>query len=136
MTQAPIASSPTTASAPAPRGRGLPALLAAGLAALLASGCCVMPLVLALVGISGAWIGELRHIEPYSPWLLGLAVVALGVAGWQIYRRPPVTTDAACALGDSTCVQTNRWARRWFWVVVVLTLMPIVVPLIAPWFYD
>lgn len=135
MTQAPIVSSPTTASAPAPRGRGLPALLAAGLAALLASGCCVMPLALALVGISGAWIGELRHIEPYSPWLLGLAVVALGVAGWQIYRRNPAM-DAACAMGDNTCVQTNRWARRWFWVVVVLTLLPIVVPLIAPWFYD
>jgi hypothetical protein len=38
-------------------GRG--ALLAGGLAAILASACCLGPLVLFALGISGAWISNL-----------------------------------------------------------------------------
>ncbi|MDH4275536.1 MAG: mercuric transporter MerT family protein, partial [Gammaproteobacteria bacterium] len=45
------------------QGRG--ALFVGGLAALLASTCCLGPLVLLLLGISGAWIGNLRFLEPY-----------------------------------------------------------------------
>ena len=58
-------------------GRG--SLLAGGVAALLASACCVGPLVLVVLGISGAWIGNLTALEPYKPIF---AVIALGfIAG-------------------------------------------------------
>ncbi len=110
-----------------------PALTVAGLAALLASGCCVMPLLLALAGVSGAWIGQLRRIEPYSPWLMGLSFVALGVAGWRLFRRP--RGDASCAIDDVACRRSNGVARRWFWVVAVGALVPLAAPLVAPWFY-
>lgn len=109
------------------------ALGVAGLAALLASSCCVAPLVLALVGISGAWISQLRRLEPYSPWLMSLAVVALAVAAWRLYR--PVANGSACEIGDPACPRVHRAARRWFLVVAVLTLIPILVPIAAPWFY-
>ena len=110
-----------------------PALTLAGLAALLASGCCVAPLLLALAGVSGAWIGQLRRIEPYSPWLMGLSFVALAVAGWRLFRR---TSDAtSCELDDAACRRANGAARRWFWVVALLALVPLVAPLVAPWFY-
>jgi transglutaminase-like putative cysteine protease len=117
--------------APGPRPG---ALLAAGLAALLASGCCVAPLALALLGVSGAWIGQLRVLEPWSPWLLGGALTALGLAAWQIYRRP-APGDATCAADDPACGQTRRGLRRWFWVVALLTAVPLLLPLVAPWFY-
>ena len=110
-----------------------PALTLAGLAALLASGCCVAPLLLALAGVSGAWIGQLRRIEPYSPWLMGLSFVALAVAGWRLFRR---TSDAtSCELDDAACRRANSAARRWFWVVALLALVPLAAPLVAPWFY-
>ncbi len=109
-----------------------PALTLAGLAALLASGCCVAPLLLALAGVSGAWIGQLRRIEPYSPWLLGLSAVALAVAGWRLFRN---RADAACDVDAAACRRANAGARRWFWVVVVLALIPLAAPLVAPWFY-
>jgi mercuric ion transport protein len=110
-----------------------PALTVAGLAALLASGCCVAPLALALAGISGTWIGQLRRLAPWSPWLLGLSLLALGAAGWRLYRRP--RADATCGLDDAACRRADGLARRWFWGVVVLALVPVVVPLVAPWFY-
>jgi mercuric ion transport protein len=109
-------------------------LAVAGLAALLASGCCVAPLVLALAGVSGAWIGQMRRIEPWSPWLLGVSFVALALAAWRLYRRAP-GGGRACDIGDAACRRANVTARRWFWGVAVLALVPIVVPLAAPWFY-
>ena len=45
----------------APRASSF-ALGAAAAAALLASACCVAPLALVLLGISGAWIGQLAAL--------------------------------------------------------------------------
>jgi mercuric ion transport protein len=122
--------------APASTGSGssAPALTLAGIAALLASSCCVMPLVFALVGISGTWIVYMRVLEPYSPALIGLALLSLGVAGWRLYR-PSRATMAACDADGTACRQLNGVARRWFWLVLVVALVPLVVPLAAPLFY-
>ena len=118
---------------PARAGRPAPALTIAGLAALLASGCCVAPLLLALAGVSGAWIGQLRRIAPYSPWLMALSLLALGVAGWRVFARP---LDAAtCGLDPAACRRRNGVARRWFWLVALLALVPLALPLAAPLFY-
>ena len=122
----PLATSP-------PEAGSAPALTVAGIAALLASGCCVAPLLLALAGISGTWIGQLRRIEPWSPWLMGLSFAALAFAGWRLYRRPSEGSD--CGIDDLACRQANGAARRWFWAVAVLALVPLAAPLAAPWFY-
>lgn len=58
-------------------GGGRGALLTGGLAAILASTCCLGPLVLITLGVSGAWIGNLTLLEPYRPIFIGAAVVAL-----------------------------------------------------------
>ena len=79
---------------------------------MLASGCCVAPLLLALAGISGAWIGQLRRIAPYSPWLTGLSLIALGIAGWRLFRRPAEAD--ACSADGLACRRLNGAARRWF----------------------
>lgn len=118
----------TTASDPAapPAPRSASALWLAGLAALLASGCCVLPLVFVLVGVSGAWIAQLTLLQPYSLPLEALAVLALGIAGWRIYR--PTRRLASCAVARPA-------TRVWFWIVAALTLLPIVVATFAPLFY-
>src|SRR3546814_5532908 len=44
------------------------ALIGAG----LASACCVVPLLLVMLGISGAWIANLPAIAPYKPYVAGV----------------------------------------------------------------
>ena len=56
---------------------GFGALLAGCLAAVLASTCCLGPLVLITLGITGAWISKLTLLEAYQPLFIGAAVAAL-----------------------------------------------------------
>ena len=109
------------------------ALTLAGIAALLSSACCVMPLVFAIVGISGAWIGQLRVLAPWSLPLSVLAFGSLAFAGWRLYRP---SAAAVCDTSDpAACRRVGVATRRWFWLVVVLALVPLLVPLAAPLFY-
>ena len=110
---------------------GRAALLAGGLAAILASTCCVGPLVLLLLGFSGAWIVNLTALEPYRPMFVAAAVVALFVAYRQIFR-PAVD----CTPGEVCAVpQVRTTYRAMFWLVAVLILIAVSFPFIAPLFY-
>jgi mercuric ion transport protein len=64
-------------------GRGF--LVAGILAAVGASICCVGPLVLLALGVSGAWIGSLTAFEPYRPVLIGLTLLFLALAFHRLY---------------------------------------------------
>jgi len=50
-------------------------LWASVLAAIVGSLCCVAPLVLITLGISGAWISQLTALEPYRPIFIGVMMV-------------------------------------------------------------
>jgi len=114
------------------RFSGLP-LIGGIAAAIAASACCLGPLVLVMLGVSGAWIGNLAVLEPYRPYSLGIAVVFLIFAWRSIYRAPAA---AACA-PDSLCAmpQTNRIYRVLFWIVAALIGIAFVFPYLAPLFY-
>lgn len=110
------------------------ATLAGGLlAAIVASVCCVGPLVLVTIGVSGAWISNLTLLEPYRPVSIGVALVFMGLAWRQIYRA---AAAAQCEPG-TLCArpQTNRVYRVMFWVVSALVLLALGFPYLAPLFY-
>jgi hypothetical protein len=56
------------------------------------------------------------------------------MAAWRLFRSTP-QAGRACSAGDESCRKVNATARRWFWLVAVLTLIPMLVPLAAPMFY-
>lgn len=113
------------------RAAGGSALLAGGLAAVLASTCCLGPLILVMLGISGAWIGDLAVLEPYRPIFIAAAIVSLYFA-WRRIWRP--ATD--CAPGEVCAVPRVRRAYKLlFGVVLVLVLIALGFPYAAPWFY-
>lgn len=102
-----------------------------GLAAILASTCCLGPLVLILLGVSGAWIGNLTAFEPYRPLFIVVAVAALFFASRQIFR-PAV----ACNPGEVCAVPQVRTAyKALFGLAAVLTLIAVSFPFVAPLFY-
>ncbi len=110
-------------------GRG--ALLTGGLAASLASTCCLGPLVLITLGVSGAWIGNLPLLEPYRPIFIGAAVVALFFAYRRIWRPA-----AACEPGQVCALpQVKHSYRALFWIMVAIVIVALGFPLITPWFY-
>lgn len=110
-------------------GRG--ALWAGGLAAILASTCCLGPLVLVALGVSGAWIGNLTVLEPYRPLFIGAALVALFFA-WRRIFRP--ATD--CKPGEVCALPQARTTYKViFWIVVALVLIALAFPYVLPLFY-
>lgn len=110
---------------------GCGALAAGGLAAILASTCCLGPLVLVALGLSGAWIGNLNVLEPYRPIFIGAALVALLFAWHSIFR--PVQ---ACKPGDVCAVPQVRTAYKViFWIVAALVLVALAFPYVLPLFY-
>jgi len=106
-------------------------LAVGGLAAVLASACCLGPLILVSIGLSGAWIGQLTRLEPFRPWFLIVSLIALVFAYRRIYR--PV---AACQPGEVCAVPAVRFAYKiMFWVVAALVLIAFAFPYVAPWYY-
>ncbi len=107
------------------------ALAAGGVAALLASSCCLGPLLLVSLGLSGAWVGSLGAMELYRPLLIGLSITALAFAGRSIFQ------PAHRCEGGAIC--SSPRARRvyhiTFWVVAVLVMTAIGYPLVLPMFY-
>src|SRR6266478_2401528 len=77
---------------------GSGALLVGGVAAVLASTCCLGPLVLVALGSSGAWIGNLTLLEPYRPFFIGGALVALFFAGGESFGQHRHASQVKCAL--------------------------------------
>ena len=107
------------------------ALLAGGVAAVLASTCCLGPLLLVGIGVSGAWIGNLTVLEPYRPIFIAVALLALFLAYRKIFR--PATS---CNPGDVCALPQVKTAYKMiFWVVTALVLIAVTFPYILPLFY-
>ncbi len=106
-------------------------LIAGIVAAIGASVCCVGPLILLGVGITGAWISNLTALEPYRPIFIGLTLLFLGLAFRKLYLVPQVCEPGTSCENPST---TGR-QRIAFWIVSVLLLGLLAVPLIAPLLY-
>jgi len=110
-------------------GRG--PLAAGGVAALLASACCLGPLVLITLGVSGAWISNLTALEPYRPLFIGVALVAMFFAWRRVYRP-----EEQCRPGEICAVpQVRTTYKVMFWGISVLVLIALVFPYVLPLFY-
>jgi len=110
---------------------GSGALFVGGLAAILASTCCLGPLVLVLLGVSGAWIGNLTKLEPYRLYFIGGALTALFFAGRRIFRPAK-----ACVPGQVCAVpQTRQVYKILFGIVSVLVFIALVYPYVVRFFY-
>jgi mercuric ion transport protein len=108
---------------------GSGALFIGGLAAILASTCCLGPLVLVALGLSGAWIGNLTRLEPYRPFFIAGALIAF--AGRHIFR--PAQT---CNPGEVCAIpRTRRIYKILFVTVCVLVVIALAFPYVVRFFY-
>src|SRR5260370_41290867 len=97
------------------------ALLAAGgiLAALGATSCCVIPFTLFVLGVSGAWIGNLSALAPYQPVFVAIALGCLA-GGFALVRRN-ARSVASCAPGSYCATSSSaRVARLRLWTTAAI----------------
>src|SRR6266436_10279616 len=110
-------------------------LMAAGglLGALAASSCCILPLVLFSLGVSGAWIGNFTQLAPYQPYFIAATIAFLGCGYWLVYRASRV----ACADGEA-CARPmpNRLVKLGLLLATALVVAAIGFDFLAPLFLD
>jgi mercuric ion transport protein len=106
-------------------------LVTGGVAAILASTCCLGPLVLIVLGFSGAWISNLTLLEAYRPLFLLISLLTMYFAGRRIWR-----TQSTC-MPDARCFAPEVKAsyKILFGVVAMLVLLAFGFPYVMPFFY-
>ncbi len=100
------------------------------LGAVAMSSCCIVPLVLFGLGITGAWIGALTSLYPYK-WMFFLVTAGfLGGGFYMVYRKP---LASACDSG-STCATSlsDRVTKAALWTATVLVMAALAFPYVAP----
>jgi mercuric ion transport protein len=100
--------------------------------AILASSCCIAPLVLLTLGVSGAWIGNLTALEPYKPYFAGVAIVFIGLGFRQVYfkAKPACADGSYCARPESSLLTKTA-----LWLATVLVVLALTISWWAPLFY-
>lgn len=109
--------------------------IASVIGALAMSSCCIAPLVLFSLGVSGAWIGNLTALYPYKPLIFVVTAGFLAVGFYKVYRKP-ATADCTPGSYCATPV-SNRITKTALWSSSILVLAAMAFPYIAPFFlYD
>ena len=110
-------------------------LMAAGsiLGAVAATSCCILPLVLFGLGVSGAWIGNFTQLAPYQTYFMIGTLTFLATGYWLVYRSSTV----ACADGTA-CARPlpNRWVVAGLIAATVLVIAALAFDFVVPLFLN
>lgn len=107
-------------------------LIGAIVSAIVASICCIGPLVLVGLGVSGAWIGSLSAFHQYRPIFMPIAFIFLAFAFYKVYSKPKTEdckTNSYCA--NPKADKINKMA---LWGVTVLVVGMLIFPSIVTLF--
>lgn len=87
--------------------------------------------MLIVLGFSGGWISNLTALEPFRPFFIGAALVALYFAWRRIYQA-----EQKCNPGDVCALPMVRTTYKViFWVVVALVAIALGFPYVLPFLY-
>ncbi|MBT8323816.1 MAG: heavy metal transporter, partial [Winogradskyella sp.] len=86
-------------------------------AAVAASSCCIPPVIALIAGVGGS-ASALSWMEPFRPYLIGLAVVAIGYA-WYVYLKPQKEDDCCEVDAKPKWYQTKGF-------LIVITLFAVI----------
>ncbi len=134
----PDVASRVAAGAPlqAASAEGRARLAAAGgiVGAIGASACCILPLVLLSVGVTGSWMSALTAFSPYQPIFIALAIGFLGWGHYLVSIKPrrACAEGAACARPlPGLLVRISLWGATA--LVALAIAWPWLAPYVAPW---
>ena len=104
------------------------------LGALAMSSCCILPLVLFSLGVTGAWIGNLAALYPYKMYFLVPTAALLAGGFYKVYHNP----KAAACEEEHYCATpiSDRINKSVLWASSVLVLAALTFPYFAPLLLD
>lgn len=104
------------------------------LGALAVSSCCVIPLALFSLGVTGAWIGNLAALYPYKTYVLVPTAAFLAGGFYMAYRKPKA---GVCADGTYCATpMSDRINKVALWSAALLVLAALAFPYVAPILLD
>jgi len=108
-------------------------LAGAMVAAIAASACCVGPLILMFLGVSGAWIGTLTALTPYQPIFITVSIILLGLSFYKTYHKQK---EEECAPG-SYCANpsSKRFNKIVLWIFTAVIAGLLMFPYAAPYVF-
>ncbi|MBL4910805.1 MAG: mercury transporter MerT [Alteromonadaceae bacterium] len=97
-----------------------------------ASACCIGPLLLLSLGVSGAWIGNLTAMEPYSGYFSAVTLFILVLVFKKLYITPP-----RCKAND-VCANPKVLTRQRiiFWLVSIMLITMMSFPYYADYIFE
>ena len=110
------------------KGMSRLAMIGGLVGALAASSCCILPLVLVLLGVSGVWIGSLTALSVYQPYFVVFTLGCLGAGYYLVYRRPSV----ACGTGKCRTILPNRLVKIGLWSATLLIFSALLFAWLGP----
>lgn len=104
------------------------------LGAIAMSSCCIVPLALFSLGVTGAWIGNLTALYPYQAYFLVATAGFLAAGFWKVYRKP----NAVECAETSACASpiSDRAHKIVLWSATVLVLAALAFPYAVPLFFE
>jgi mercuric ion transport protein len=93
--------------------------------ALLAAACCVLPLVIMLVGLGGSWVAVFGAVAAVSPWVALAAGLIIAFA-WIVAIRRNASRQTYTLLTAGTVLTVFAWCLISYEAVVndyLITLM-------------
>ena len=99
------------------------------LGAIAASTCCVLPVILFALGISGAWISNLASLAVYKPFFIVLSLVFVGTGFWMVYFKPKVSIPN---VQSASCYRpfSEKTIKIMLWFSVIIILIVFLIPYI------
>ncbi|MBU2583132.1 MAG: mercury transporter MerT [Alphaproteobacteria bacterium] len=98
------------------------------LGAFAASSCCILPLVLFSLGISGAWIANFTALAPYKPFFAAGTIALLGYGYYLVSVRP----NQACPDGSCARPLPNILVKSSLWIATMLVAAALSFDFVAP----
>ena len=101
------------------------------LGAIAASTCCVLPVILFALGISGAWISNLVSLARYKPFFIVLSLVFIGTGFWMVYFKPQISIPK---VQSTSCYRpfSEKTIKIMLWSATIIILIVFLIPYIAP----
>lgn len=111
-------------------------LMASGgvIGAIAMSACCIVPLILFSLGVTGAWIGNLIALYPYKPIIFVVTAAFLAGGFYMVYRKPPL---AECEQGSYCATPLSDRVNKFIlWSASLLVVVAMAFPYLVPILLD